>query len=330
MVDNVQVEPVFVAVRPMSEDDLDLVGGWLREPHIARWWREPPDEEVTAIRGRVRREQDQATHMLMVTEGDCAVGWAQWYWWDDYPHEAAAVGARPGEAGIDYAIGDPGAVGRGVGRQLIAALVRAVRRDRPGAGILVAPEAANLVSRAVLERNGFHLVEVRPIATEPSGGPMAIYRLDADEIRIATSADAVAIGALLDRFNLEFDEPSPGSKALAARLAELIDNADTDVVLGGAGPDGLAVLRFRRSIWTSGNEGYLAEMYVVPERRDHGLGRAIMHEVLTHAHRRGADRMTIEVDEPDLAARHLYESFGFTNRGDGPDGPVMFAYERDL
>jgi hypothetical protein len=40
--------------------------------------------------------------------------------------------------------------------------------------------------------------------------------------------------------------------------------------------------------------------------------------------------MEIGVDEPDLAARRLYESLGFTNRVGGAEGPVMYVYERDL
>ena len=71
-------------------------------------------------------------------------------------------------------------------------------------------------------------------------------------------------------------------------------------------------------------------MFVIPERRDLGLGRAIMYEALEHARRRGADWLSIEVDEPDMAARHLYEGLGFSNHGDGPGGPVMFVYGRDL
>ena len=34
-----------------------------------------------------------------------------------------------------------------------------------------------MASRRVLEKNGFHLVAVRPVATEASDAPMAIYRL---------------------------------------------------------------------------------------------------------------------------------------------------------
>ena len=117
---------------------------------------------------------------------------------------------------------------------------------------------------------------------------------------------------------------------LAARLADLIGSGETDVVLGGGGTDGVAVLRFRPSLWTAGSECYLAELYVVPERRGLGVGRALMEEALRHARRRGADWMSIEVDEPDTAARNLYESLGFSNRAGGPDGPVMFVYEREL
>ncbi len=60
---------------------------------------------------------------------------------------------------------------------LIAALVTEIRRRHPGAGILADPDAANRASRRVLEKNGFRLVAVRPVATEASDAPMAISRL---------------------------------------------------------------------------------------------------------------------------------------------------------
>jgi hypothetical protein len=36
-----------------------------------------------------------------------------------------------------------------------------------------------MASRRVLEKNGFELVAVRPVATEPTDASMAIYRLTA-------------------------------------------------------------------------------------------------------------------------------------------------------
>jgi ribosomal protein S18 acetylase RimI-like enzyme len=55
-----------------------------------------------------------------------------------------------------------------------------------------------------------------------------------------------------------------------------------------------------------------------------------MEAAIQEARDRGADWMDIGVDEPDLPARRLYESLGFTNRSGGADGPLMFVYERDL
>jgi GNAT superfamily N-acetyltransferase len=149
-------------------------------------------------------------------------------------------------------------------------------------------------------------------------------------VRRADGADADAIGQLLYDFNREFDEPAPAPAALAARLRQLIADGGTIVLLAGDGPDGLAVLRFRAAIWSSGLECYLAELYVTPPRRGHGLGRALMEAALSEARGRGADTMDIGVDEPDLAARRLYESLGFTNRAGRADGPLMYVYEREL
>ena len=146
-------------------------------------------------------------------------------------------------------------------------------------------------------------------------------------VRLAGVADAAAAAQLLHDFNAEFGEPAPPVDALAVRVAELLASSETAVLLGGDGPDGIAVLRFRPAIWSQGSECYLAELYVKPERRGQGLGRALMVAALHEARARGADTMDIGVDEPDHAARVLYESLGFTNRS---GGALMYVYERSL
>jgi ribosomal protein S18 acetylase RimI-like enzyme len=149
------------------------------------------------------------------------------------------------------------------------------------------------------------------------------------EVRLAGRGDADAIGRLLCAFNREFGEPAPEPPVLAERIRQLLDGGDTLVLLAGDGPDGLAVLRFRAAIWSAGLECYLAELYVTPARRGQGLGRGLMDAGLREARERGADTMDIGVDEPDHAARSLYESLGFSNRS-GENGPLMFVYEREL
>jgi ribosomal protein S18 acetylase RimI-like enzyme len=149
-------------------------------------------------------------------------------------------------------------------------------------------------------------------------------------VRRAEAADAALVGKLLHDFNTEFDDITPGPERLAARVRELLAGRETVVLLGGEGPDGLAVLRFRPALWTEALECYLAELYVAPERRGRGLGRALMEAAIELARQEGADRMDLGTSDDDVAARALYESLGFVDREGGPDGPITYFYEREL
>src|ERR1700735_5062620 len=149
-------------------------------------------------------------------------------------------------------------------------------------------------------------------------------------VRLADADDTAVVGRLLYDFNREFDEPAPAPAALAERLRQLMAGGETLVLLGGEGPEGLAVLRFRAAIWSSGLECYLAELYVRPARRGQGGGRPLREPAVREPRLRGADTMDIGVDEPDLVARRLYESLGFTNRAGGAGDPLMYVYEREL
>jgi len=149
-------------------------------------------------------------------------------------------------------------------------------------------------------------------------------------VRVATSDDAGAIGQLLHDFNTEYNDVTPGPARLADRIRRLLTGGDTVVLLGGTGPDGLAVLRFRAAIWSDGLECYLAELYVKPRLRGRKLGRAMMEKAMEVARARGADYMDLGTSEDDVAARSLYESLGFINRENGPEGPITYFYEREL
>lgn len=149
-------------------------------------------------------------------------------------------------------------------------------------------------------------------------------------MRRAELDDAPAIGRLLHDFNAEYDDYTPGPEALAGRVRRLLADGEITVLLAGAGPDGLAVLRFRPAIFTEALECYLAELYVVPGLRGRGLGRALLEASIDLARRAGADHMDLGTSEDDVAARALYESAGFRNREGREDGPIMYVYEREL
>jgi GNAT superfamily N-acetyltransferase len=149
-------------------------------------------------------------------------------------------------------------------------------------------------------------------------------------IRRADVADAPEVARLLHDFNTEFSVPTPGVTFLSDRARRLLGDGEMTVLLGGEGPDGIAVLRFRPALWSDGLDAYLEEFYVAPERRGHGIGRALLDEALEAAREAGAVRMELGTSEDDAAARALYESCGFSNWEYEPGGPRQLFYERDL
>lgn len=155
-----------------------------------------------------------------------------------------------------------------------------------------------------------------------AGGPGAL--------RIAGVADAAGAARLLHEFNTEYDEPSPGVAALTETLERLIGDGEATVLLGGEGPDGIALMRIRPALWSPGQEAYLQELYVIPSRRRRGLGRALLEATMERARAAGAAGIDLNTGETDTEARALYESAGFTNREGSPDGPSMLFYEREL
>lgn len=140
-------------------------------------------------------------------------------------------------------------------------------------------------------------------------------------------AALAAAGRLLDRFNREADEPTPGPEWLAGRLRALIGSGGTDVLLAGDGPDGILVMRFQEGIWSEGDEAYIAELFVVPECRRRGLGAALMEAALERCRERRCDYVFLGTDEGDTDAHRLYERFRFSNRS---GSELMYVYEREL
>ena len=151
-----------------------------------------------------------------------------------------------------------------------------------------------------------------------------------DPVRRGGVADAEVIGRLLHDFNSEFDEPTPGPRVLAERIRELLPAGEITVLLAGDEPCGLALLRFRPSLWADALDCYLEELYVAPRRRGQGLGRALMESAIELARREGAAHMDLGTAESDIVARALYESLGFSNREGKEDGPINYFYEREL
>ncbi len=156
--------------RRVVEDGFPLLGRWLAEPGVARWWNhETSPEAVRRDFGPTARGEEPAEDLIALLDGR-PFGLAQRSRIADYPDElagfAALVPVPPETMTIDYLIGEPGLSGRGLGTRMIRSLVAATWDEHPrAAGIVVAVVAANTASWRALEKAG--LVRVAEGDMEP-------------------------------------------------------------------------------------------------------------------------------------------------------------------
>jgi GNAT superfamily N-acetyltransferase len=147
--------------------------------------------------------------------------------------------------------------------------------------------------------------------------------------RPATAAEAATVAGLLDAFNREFDTPTPGPDVLAARLERLLPGGAVIALLIGAPAAGVALLTLRPNVWYDGPVALLDELYVVPDRRNAGLGSALLRAAEAVVRERGGELLEINVDGADVDARRFYERHGYTHTEPGQDDP-MYYYYREL
>lgn len=172
--------PGPVTVRALSRDDLPLLHRWLNMPHVRRWWRGEP-ATLTEVERKYGPRVDGVvpTRMFVIELQGERVGIIQCYRHADHNQWDNAVGI-PAAAGIDYLIGEPSYIGRGVGSAAIACFTPHVFASYPDIDVIVAaPQADNHASRRALEKAGFTLAGTRLLdSDDPSdAGPSAIYTL---------------------------------------------------------------------------------------------------------------------------------------------------------
>lgn len=95
------------------------------------------------------------------------------------------------------------------------------------------------------------------------------------------------------------------------RLLNQEDNMMALIAVEDAGRAvGIAALVFHRSTWSATWYCYLEDLFVAPEARGLGVGRALIEATYAEADRRGADRTYWATQETNATARKLYDRIG--------------------
>ena len=137
----------------------------------------------------------------------------------------------------------------------------------------------------------------------------------------AAPEEAPAVAALLAAFrdHLGYDKPSDAS--MLASVERIIVRDDAEYLLAGDDePQAVAQVRFRWSVWWEAEDCWLEDLYIRPEARGSGLGRALTQAVIDRARERGCRRVELDVNSENPAALALYRSLGFdTGKTGGQD-----------
>jgi GNAT superfamily N-acetyltransferase len=127
--------------------------------------------------------------------------------------------------------------------------------------------------------------------------------------------EAEIVARLLVAFRDHLGYEWPSENAFLAGVERLMEDRDTDFLLGAADddspPSGVVQLRYRMGIWRAGRDCLIEDVFVTEEARGHGVARSLLDLATERALQRGCRRMELDVNEANAAALKLYESFGF-------------------
>ena len=139
--------------------------------------------------------------------------------------------------------------------------------------------------------------------------------MSAVSIRLATLPDLPAVAALFDAYRQFYDQPADAALALRF-IGERMRNAESVILVAQAADATESIVGFcqlypgfcsviAQPVYT------LYDLYVAPQARQSGAGRALMQAAHEHARQHGFARLDLSTARTNHAAQSLYESLGW-------------------
>jgi ribosomal protein S18 acetylase RimI-like enzyme len=153
----------------------------------------------------------------------------------------------------------------------------------------------------------------------------------AARVWVAEPHEVETVGALLIAFRDHNGSDRPTDNAMLATLDRLIEDPQTEYLLGAVDddqPSGVCQLRFRPSIWTSSDDCWLEDLYVLPQARRGGVGQALIDLAFERATARGCRRIELDTNEDNAPALALYHRNGFSERAKSDPARDLFLGRR--
>lgn len=145
------------------------------------------------------------------------------------------------------------------------------------------------------------------------------------DLRRATLDDLPRLVPLFDGYRQFYGQPSDPGRA-ERFLRERLAGDESVIYLAEAGSSALGFVQLYPSFWSVAacRSWILNDLFVSPEHRGTGAGKALMERASAHAMETGAGGLSLATQRTNFTAQRLYESLGWQRDQD------FFHYELSL
>jgi ribosomal protein S18 acetylase RimI-like enzyme len=151
-------------------------------------------------------------------------------------------------------------------------------------------------------------------------------------VRMAVSSDLDALVSLVCSFRDHLGQSFPKEPEITNSLRRLLSDPETDflIALESESPIGYVQLRYRDSLWISGREAQIDDLWVSAVARHRGVGRQLVEAAIARSRERECALIGLNSNALNHDALRLYARAGFSaERPRWPGGQQLWL-ERPL
>jgi ribosomal protein S18 acetylase RimI-like enzyme len=154
-----------------------------------------------------------------------------------------------------------------------------------------------------------------------------------ENVQVATKADVACLSTLIGAFRDHLGQPLPDDDAILNSLERLLADSGTEFLIAFS-KDRIALAytqtRYYYSLWSTGLEAQIEDLFVLPEARRRGLGLQLIQRVIGRAQAHSCRLLVLNTNERNTAALGLYQKVGFTAERSRWQGGRQLWLERPL